>query len=96
MSGLSYVTGTPIVVTKGTTVTLTTGCPIGKSVISGGYDTDVTLGSSASVDFILVSSSYFDIATMSWKVTVTNLKNGNGNQNKSLTVTPYAVCVIVQ
>jgi len=41
-----------------------------------------------------IDSSYYDAGTMLWTVNGTNASSGGGN--RSLVLTPYAVCVTVQ
>jgi hypothetical protein len=94
MSGLEYITGVPITILKSSTRTATVGCPVGKSVIAGGYATSVPAGSSALPVFMQIDSSYYDVFTMLWTIRATNVASGGGN--RSLTLTPYAVCAIVQ
>lgn len=95
MSGLQYVTGTPTVIPKNTSMIAVAMCPAGKSVIGGGYSTSIPPGSNASPEFLLVTGFSFATPSTSWTVSVTNLGKGNGNNNRDLLVTAYAVCVQV-
>lgn len=79
---------------KSTSGTAIVGCPAGKSVIAGGYRTSVPAGSSTLAVYMQIDSSYYDVGTMLWTVNATNAASGGGN--RSLVLTAYAVCVIVQ
>jgi hypothetical protein len=94
MSELQYVTGTPLTLLKSTSGTASAGCPAGKSVIGGGYRTSIPAGSSTFSVYMQIDSSYYDAGTMLWTVNGTNASSGGGN--RSLVLTPYAVCVTVQ
>lgn len=94
MSGLQYVTGTPLTILKSSFGTATAGCPAGKSAIGGGFGTSVPAGSSAMPAFMQVDTSFYDMATMRWVVSATNAATGSGN--RSLVLTAYAVCATVQ
>lgn len=94
MSGLEFVTGTPLTILKSTSGTTTAGCPAGKSVIAGGFTTSVPSGSSALPVYMQVHNSFYDTLLSLWSVTGTNAASGGGN--RSLVLTAYAVCANVQ
>ena len=94
MSGLQHATGTPVTILKSTSGMATAGCPAGKSVIGGGYLTTVPAGSNALSVYMQIDSSYYDALTMLWTINGTNAASGGGN--RSLILTAYAVCAIVQ
>jgi hypothetical protein len=92
MSGLQYITGSPLTLIKQTTGTATAACPAGLNIISGGYTTTVPVGSSANPSTMHVFSSVF-AGLNSWSVTATNTTNSN---NAALVLTAYAICALVQ
>ena len=92
MSGLQYITGSPLLLLKQTTGTATATCPAGLNVISGGYTTTVPPGSSATPSVMQVFSSVFS-GVNAWSVTGTNNANSN---SATLLLTAYAVCALVQ
>ncbi len=93
MSGLQQIMGTPSTILKSTSGSATAGCPAGKSVIGGGFTTSVPAGSSALPVFMQVDSSFYDSILMLWSVSGTNAASGGGN--RSLVLTAYAVCAVV-
>jgi hypothetical protein len=93
LSGYEVVTGAAVTIAKQTAGASTATCPSGKSVISGGFQTSVPSGSSASLQMIDMLNS-FPNNTSSWRVRGFNSASGAGNQ--SLTLTAYAICASVQ
>ena len=87
-------TGTPLTILKSSSGTATAGCPVGKSMIAGGFTTSVPSGSSALPVFMQVHNSFYDTLPSLWSVTGTNVASGGGN--RSLVLTAYAVCAVVQ
>ncbi len=79
---------------KSSSSTATVGCPVGTRVIAGGFSTSVAPGSSALPVYMQIDSSFFDASTLLWTVRATNAASGGGN--RSLVLTPYAVCATVQ
>ena len=93
LSGLQYIAGTPATLLKLTTGTAIAMCPSGRSVIGGGSTTGVPAGSNANPAYMQVFNSVNSGST-SWSVSGTNAESGGGN--RSLTLTAYAICAIVQ
>ena len=92
MSGVQYITGSPVTLGKNVTGTATATCPAGLQVISGGFTTTIPAGSVHSPGDMQVFSSVFSGMT-GWSVTATN---NNSSNSGSLTLTAYAVCAVVQ
>ena len=90
---MQYITGTPLTLLKLTTGTAIATCPSGRNVIGGGFTATVPSGSSANPAFIQVFNSVNSGST-TWSVSATNAALGSGN--RSLTLTAYAICAMVQ
>ncbi len=94
VSNLTRVMGTPVPVTAGMTGTATATCPAGTTGLSGGYETTVSPGSSASPSFMQIFSSIFDPLNLSWTVRGENM--ANGGPNRTLNLSAFVVCATVQ
>jgi hypothetical protein len=90
---LQYTTGTSLTLLKQTIGTTIATCSSGRSVIGGGFTTTVPSGSSAIPAFMQVFNSANSGSTI-WSVSAANAAQGSGN--RSLTLTAYAICAIVQ
>jgi hypothetical protein len=92
LSGLQYVTGSPLTLERQETGTAIAACPAGLKVISGGYNTTVPNGSRADRFDLQVFRSMFSGLT-EWSVSA---KNSAHPSNASLILTVYAICAVVQ
>jgi hypothetical protein len=86
------ITGTPVIIQKQSSGTAVATCTNGKKILGGGYMTGVPQGSSSSPEMMTVFTSFAD-SLLSWSVKGFN--NSNGGQDRSLTLTAYAVCAVV-
>jgi hypothetical protein len=92
MSGLQYITGSPLTLARQATGTATATCPAGLRAISGGYATTVPTDSQADPSNIQIFSSIFS-GTTGWSVSAKNSAQPN---NASLVLTAHAICAVVQ
>ena len=90
---MQYITGTPLVLLKQTIGTAIATCPSGRSVLGGGFTATVPSGSSAIPAYMQAFDSVNSGSTI-WSVSAANAAQGGGN--RSLTLTAYAICAIVQ
>jgi hypothetical protein len=87
------ITGTAVVIQKQSSGTAIAACTSGKKIFGGGYTTAVPPGSSSSLEMMTVFNSFAD-GLLSWSVSGFN--NSNGGQDRSLSLTAYAICAVVQ
>jgi hypothetical protein len=94
LSGYQVITGAPVAIVKQASASASATCPNGKSVIGGGFRTEVPDGSSASPTLLNVYSSNVS-GTSAWSVSGFNGSTGKPNQNKNLNLAAYAICAFV-
>jgi hypothetical protein len=93
LSGVQNVAGNLVIISSQTSGTTIATCPAGKTVIAGGYMTELPAGSMSSLPNMQVFSSV-PAGTASWRVSGFNADSGLSGK-KDLTLTAYAICAVV-